>query len=226
MCESSTFTDLKREVSPDDVVLDLGSKDGENVRGLPGTVLALDISAGQFEVNDEIQYVLGDGLRLPLRRNSVDYVFCTQVLEHLLGTGDLITDVARVLKPDGTAYFSFPNRLALDQPHAPIPGWYSLLPRRLGRAIAPIFLDEEYCEYYDRAVFPLSPVAARRHMHANFGQITFPMRLDPSSLTSNSSLQRLVWWLNTVAMLPPLKWFGELAWPNSSYVCREPKPDE
>jgi len=222
MTDSSTFTDLKRSVSDADVVLDLGTKDGENVSGLAGTILAMDISADQFDSGTAVEYILGDGHRLPLRSNSVDYVFCTQVLEHVPGTGRLIADVARVLKPRGTAYFNFPNRLALDQPHAPIPRWYSLLPRRLGRLLGGYLLTEAHREYYERAVFPLSPIEARRHMQDHFENVRFPMRLDPSSMTANETLQRILWWLNTVAMYPPLKWLGELLWPYSSYVCTDP----
>ena len=37
----------------------------------------------------------------PLRRESFDFVYCKQVLEHVLRPEPLIREVARVLRPDG-----------------------------------------------------------------------------------------------------------------------------
>lgn len=223
MSESSTFTRLKAEVSKDDTVLDIGTKDGTTLTEVSGTRIGVDITADGFRADPSILFVLADGHQLPLKTNSVDYVFCTQVLEHLPEHGHVIREAGRVLKPDGTAYFSFPNRLSLRQPHSLVPRYYSVLPRRLGLLLAPRLLDDHSREYYERAIYPLSPLSVRWHLHRRFSEVTYPMRLSPETVTAVPLLQTLLWWLNTLAMVPPLRWAGELGWPATTYVCRHPR---
>ncbi len=53
--------------------------------------------------------VVADGLRLPLRDESVDRVICTEVLEHVSDDGALIGELRRVLRPGGTIAISVPD---------------------------------------------------------------------------------------------------------------------
>jgi len=222
MTESATFTRLKAQVTDEDVVLDIGTKSGDKVKGVAGTVVGIDITDSQYRSDSGIAFILADGRRLPFAADSFDYVFCNQVLEHLPGHEQLIAEAARVMKPDGAAYFSFPNRFSLHQPHGEVPRYYSLLPRKLGLILAPHLLDADSVHYYRQSVHPLSPLSAGYHLRSHFDVVEFPMGLDPETVTASPVLQRALWWANTLAMYPPLKWGGELVWPHTTYLCAGP----
>jgi SAM-dependent methyltransferase len=220
----STSDRFTRQISSGDVVLDLGTKRGEKLADTPGTVVAVDIRREPMVRSDAtVEFALADGMELPFRADSFDYVFCSQVLEHVSGTGPIVAEAARVLKPDGLAYFGFPNRLSLRKPHNIMPRYCSLLPRHVGLLILPYLLDAEAYDYYQHSLFPLSPIGARWHFHRHFDVVQYPMRMDPRPKTASVRLQAWLWWANTVAKLPPLKWLGELLWPASNYVLADPK---
>jgi SAM-dependent methyltransferase len=223
MAESSTFTKLKGQISKSDTVLDIGTKDADKMSDVVGNVVPIDLIKARFKRENSASFIPGDGRKLSFKNEKFDYVFCTQVLEHTPGTAELIAEAARVLKHDGTAYLSFPNRFSLQQSHSGIPGYYSVLPRKVGLFLFRFLLDTKSADYYSRGIHPLSPISARRHFHDNFNNVWFPMRLTPESLTDDTILQTAIWWLNTMAMYPPLNWIGELLWPHSQYVCQNPK---
>lgn len=52
--------------------------------------------------------VIYDGKNLPFATNSVDHLICTEVLEHVPDPHDLIADMHRVLKPNGTGVITIP----------------------------------------------------------------------------------------------------------------------
>jgi ubiquinone/menaquinone biosynthesis C-methylase UbiE len=125
------------ELSEDDFILDLGTKDGTKFEEHPGTTIGIDINNSQFSGDSETEFILGDGRQLPFDSNVFDYVHCSAVLEHVDGSDALIAEAARVLKPSGAARFGFPNRISLLQPHNGIPRYDSLLPKACGRIVAP-----------------------------------------------------------------------------------------
>ncbi len=45
--------------------------------------------------------LIGDGMNIPMKDNSVDTVLCTQVLEHVQNPQKVIDEIKRVLKPNG-----------------------------------------------------------------------------------------------------------------------------
>ena len=52
--------------------------------------------------------LVGDALRLPIRDQSVDIVFATQVIEHLTNPHDMVRECKRVLRPRGCLIVSGP----------------------------------------------------------------------------------------------------------------------
>ncbi len=58
-----------------------------------------------------IEYIVGDGERIPLDDNSVDLVVTFETIEHIKDYKQFVREVARVLKPDGLAIVSTPNDL-------------------------------------------------------------------------------------------------------------------
>lgn len=108
----------------DKVVLDVGSGVGYGSKILAekaGSVLALDISeeavryAGERYAGNNIELVVGDCHQLPLASDSVDVVVGFELIEHLQGQQAHLCEVDRVLKPDGLAVISTPNRVFYSQ---------------------------------------------------------------------------------------------------------------
>ena len=49
-----------------------------------------------------------DGINIPFKDNTFDFVLCTEVIEHAVDPEKLINDISRVLKPSGYAYITVP----------------------------------------------------------------------------------------------------------------------
>ncbi|MQG20437.1 MAG: class I SAM-dependent methyltransferase [SAR202 cluster bacterium] len=97
-------------------VLDVGCETGyvlsrleipeDNKYGLD--VVAASLKVAKASIN-EGNFSLGDAANIPYKSDSFDYVICTEVLEHLENPAAAIEECFRVLKPDGTAFFTVPN---------------------------------------------------------------------------------------------------------------------
>jgi SAM-dependent methyltransferase len=57
-------------------------------------------------------HLAADGTQLPLPDAAIDYVICSEVLEHVEHDQAAIDELARVLKPGGTAYITVPHKKA------------------------------------------------------------------------------------------------------------------
>ena len=53
--------------------------------------------------------LLADGICLPLKDGSVDFLFCTETLEHLADPAQAMREFGRVLKPGGRVMIQSPN---------------------------------------------------------------------------------------------------------------------
>jgi SAM-dependent methyltransferase len=93
----------------DPVVVDLGCGRGDSVdafRAAAHGVRWVGLELADSEVfaeraRDDAEFQTFDGVRLPFDDASVDVVFCKQVLEHVERPRELLSDVARVLRPGG-----------------------------------------------------------------------------------------------------------------------------
>jgi SAM-dependent methyltransferase len=91
---------------PGATVVDLGCGRGDSVdqfRAADATVrwIGVEVADSEYQTRPDVELRRFDGVRLPFDDASVDVVFCKQVLEHVERQYDLVTDVARVLRPDG-----------------------------------------------------------------------------------------------------------------------------
>ncbi|GAB4164780.1 MAG: class I SAM-dependent methyltransferase [Roseiflexaceae bacterium] len=104
------------------------------------------------------------GEALPLKSASVDTVVCWDVIEHVQDPDRVLGEIARVLRPGGTALVTVINRRAWIDPHYHLPGinWLprplaELLIERRGRSKAGAsFRDMQRLSemhYYDYPVF-------------------------------------------------------------------------
>lgn len=60
--------------------------------------------------NNQGNYVVADGTKLPFRDGAVPQVICSEVLEHIEHDHIAIQEIGRILIDDGTAYITVPHR--------------------------------------------------------------------------------------------------------------------
>lgn len=211
---------------PDDRILDIGAKGGTNIENTEATVIAVDIEFSKPPTDDRTEYLLADGRRLPFDDHAFDYVVLNQVIEHVDGREPLFAEVRRVLKVGGTALVSFPNRLTPNKPHG-LPRVLSMLPKPFGLVIARHLLDEQQYEYYQTALFPLSPVGARRALQDHFDTVEYvtvnESARDPELYGDRFAPRLFVSCLPLIVFLcrfTPIRLLFELVWGYVSYECR------
>jgi SAM-dependent methyltransferase len=65
----------------------------------------VDADKFQYQNNDIMKF---DGFNIPLPESSVDYIFCTEVIEHSPNAAVLIDDMYRVLRKGGRIFLTVP----------------------------------------------------------------------------------------------------------------------
>jgi 2-polyprenyl-6-hydroxyphenyl methylase / 3-demethylubiquinone-9 3-methyltransferase len=84
---------------------------GFEVTGIDPSEHSLQIGTSHAKANMlRINYEKGTGEALPHRDNSVDIVFCCDVLEHVRDVPKVISEISRVLKPGGVFCYDTFNR--------------------------------------------------------------------------------------------------------------------
>ena len=97
------------------VVLDLGCGHGgysQLFESQGAQVLSCDferVSREFFDLNvSGGRAFQADATSLPVKSDSVDFVFCASLIEHVADPVQLVEEMYRILKPGGRAYLSFP----------------------------------------------------------------------------------------------------------------------
>ncbi len=106
----------ERPLTPD-IIVDVGTNDGQAYYkfgiGKDKIFIGIDVSHSllkQFGEKIPDQTALqADGGCLPLRDDSVDFLFCTETLEHLPDPDEAVHEFLRVLKPGGCLMIQSPN---------------------------------------------------------------------------------------------------------------------
>jgi SAM-dependent methyltransferase len=110
------FNELKLQLEDNETALDLGCGHGDNSNFLSRyfkKVFSIDIDpfvikntyiAGNIKSN--IFYSVGNAINTHLKNSSVDFILCTEVVEHIANDRLLFNEVRRVLKRGGLAYFT------------------------------------------------------------------------------------------------------------------------
>lgn len=70
--------------------------------------VGIDIEGGGHSDTAKTVNVFFDGTKIPFPENSFNTLICTQVLEHADDPEKLVNECARVLSPNGRAFFSMP----------------------------------------------------------------------------------------------------------------------
>src|SRR5437763_440995 len=103
-------------------VLDLGSGEGYGANILARTaisVVGVDIDensvahASSVYRGKNLKFVVGSFAKVPIRNDhSFDLIVCFEAIEHVENHDELLTEVKRLLKPDGLFIVSTPNKSA------------------------------------------------------------------------------------------------------------------
>ena len=99
--------EILRSLPPGSRVLDLGSKNGSfPARQYALSVFRLDLEAPH---NRSRNFVTADAARLPFAAESFACVITNHSLEHIVNLPDALTEIRRVLQPDGSLYVAVPD---------------------------------------------------------------------------------------------------------------------
>ena len=86
-------------------------KMGFTTTGIDPSAESLHTAVNHAKANGlDIQYDKGTGENLPYANNAFDCVFCCDVLEHVQDLPKVISEIARVLKPNGVFFYDTLNR--------------------------------------------------------------------------------------------------------------------
>ena len=69
---------------------------------------------------DKFRFKFSEG-KLPFDDNTFDFIFSTQVFEHVMDYDTALSEVARVLKPGGISIHIFPAKWSIIEPHIFVP---------------------------------------------------------------------------------------------------------
>lgn len=101
-------------------ILDIGAADKWILPSLPkgAEYIALDFPATGRDLYGARPDVYADGAALPFADACMDGVVCLEVLEHVPDPSLVVAEIARVLRPGGSAWISMPFLYPLhDAPH-------------------------------------------------------------------------------------------------------------
>ena len=116
---SDTVSQLRSYMDLDGaMILDVGGGAGffsEALRSAGASVACVDVDAGEMTWRTgepPAGAVLGCALRLPVRTDSVDLCFSSNVLEHVPDPLAMAEEMVRVTRPGGTIFLSYTNWLS------------------------------------------------------------------------------------------------------------------
>ncbi|HZU31267.1 MAG TPA: methyltransferase domain-containing protein [Candidatus Angelobacter sp.] len=93
-------------------VLEIGSGSGVQLKAiqrLARSAKGIDVCNGNYSQHRIIDVIDYDGLNIPFPDSSFDLIFSSHVLEHLIDEPQLYKEMARVLRPGGTAIHVVPT---------------------------------------------------------------------------------------------------------------------
>jgi methionine biosynthesis protein MetW len=107
---------LQRWIKPSWRCLDVGCGDGRTaglwLRDHGCSYVGADMSSNAIQHARELGldvFNIDDASKLPFEAHSFDAVVCIEVLEHLFAPQTALSEIRRVLKPDGLALVTMPN---------------------------------------------------------------------------------------------------------------------
>lgn len=115
----SRYNFVKNFIRKKNYVLDLGCRIGDGtyiLKDLCKIIVGVDIDkkaldyAKNYYFAENIRYFISDACNLSFKSNSFDVVVSLEVIEHILNQDRFLLEIKRVLKNNGIAIISTPNR--------------------------------------------------------------------------------------------------------------------
>jgi len=120
----------------------------EKIIGIDSSKHALEVAIDQNSAANII-YKQGFKNKIPLKSNSIDYIFCFDVLEHVMDINSIFSEMVRVLKPKGRIFIEWVGWYGPFSAHlyvrVPIP-WVQVLfsEKTIFRGLAKIYDTDWY----------------------------------------------------------------------------------
>jgi ubiquinone/menaquinone biosynthesis C-methylase UbiE len=117
LMHQKSYEDIK-DLARGKMVLDFGCNNGYGTKEISQHATAtagVDVSARAIEdarrryAREGIEFCVFDGVRLPFTDEHFDIVTSFQVIEHIMDIDAYLSEIYRVLKPEGLAVFTTPN---------------------------------------------------------------------------------------------------------------------
>lgn len=116
--------------------LEVGCSTGMNTNYLADSLcecIGIDIDEkavkfGFLHRKENVNFIVGDAMLLPFRKNFFDIIVCNHVYEHVPDSNVLVKEIFRVLKPGGFCYFVAGNKFSVVEGHYKLP-FLSWLPK-------------------------------------------------------------------------------------------------
>jgi ubiquinone/menaquinone biosynthesis C-methylase UbiE len=118
---TTRFREIKKVITPADLVLDVGCADGvfssiifkkskaKSLIGLDIVKTSVDWAKKHWKSNKKMEFIVGDAHKLPFESNSFDAVFCLEALEHVANPTKVLKEFKRVMKKGGYGVFLVPS---------------------------------------------------------------------------------------------------------------------
>lgn len=183
--------------------VDVGCSTGFTAAALAdagATVIGLDIDVPGLQYASErfggaIRFLCADGSRLPFPDRSVDVVVFNHIYEHVVDPDAVMSEIRRVLRPDGVAYLGLGNRLGVIEPHYRLP-FLSWLPH--GLADRYVAATGRAPNYYER--FRTRRALRRMCGDLNVWDYTYTILADASRFQAHDMVPR------RLRSAPPALW--------------------
>jgi ubiquinone/menaquinone biosynthesis C-methylase UbiE len=124
--------DLGHNLSPESVILDFGCGSGKMVKELCELGYNAFGCGTRFNIEENVdtEALMSAGIlrtidlknyRLPFEDNTFDFIYSHSVFEHVQNYSESLSEIVRVLKPEGFCLHIFPSRYRLMEQHVFVP---------------------------------------------------------------------------------------------------------
>jgi ubiquinone/menaquinone biosynthesis C-methylase UbiE len=197
-------------------ILDIGTGSGHIAYELAKSakkVTSVDIVDERKEKKG-YTFKLAKSETLPFKNETFDIVITNHVVEHTPNQEIHLSEILRVLKPDGFIYLATPNKYWLTDPHYKLP-LISWMPRSLSRAYLKLLQNAEW------DIYPLSSRGIKRRFKG--AKVTNAL---PILLTTDAAKKLDTWqFLITASRFVPKSLLNATQYisPTLIYVVHKPK---
>jgi len=111
---------VEKNISTGNIALDLGCGDGYYLKNLIdkfNMVIGIDISrsyikqAKKESQHNNVYLIVADACKIPIRDDTLDFILCSETIEHLTKPHETISEIRRTLHIEGKMLMTTPNRL-------------------------------------------------------------------------------------------------------------------